>query len=93
MARIKKAANLPEHFRPFHGLRHHFAVTLASSGEYTLDMIGELLTHKDTNITRRYAKFLPEAKQKAADRAAELLITRNVDKVTNKPKSSSIMLG
>jgi len=71
--RIKKAANLPKTFRPFHGLRHHFAVTLASSGEYTLDMIGELLTHKDTKITRRYAKFLPEAKQKAADRAAELL--------------------
>ena len=58
-----------------------FAVTLASSGEYTLDMTGELLTHKDTNITKRCAKFLPEAKQKAADRAAELLITCNVDKV------------
>ena len=71
--RIKKAAKLPKNFRPFHGLRHHFAVTLASSGEYTLDMIGELLTHKDPKITRRYAKFLPEAKQKAADRAAELL--------------------
>lgn len=79
--RIKKAANLPKTFRPFHGLRHHFAVTLASSGEYTLDMIGELLTHKDTKITRRYAKFLPEAKQKAADRAAELLAMGSAAKV------------
>ena len=74
--RIKKAADLPRSFRPFHGLRHHFAVTLASSGEYTLDMIGALLTHKDTKITRRYAKFLPEAKQKAADRAVDLLLKR-----------------
>jgi integrase len=71
--RIKKAAGLPKSFRPFHGLRHHMAVMLASSGEYTLDMIGELLTHKSTAITRRYAKFLPDAKKKAADRAAELL--------------------
>jgi len=71
--RIKIAAGLPESFRPFHGLRHHMAVMLASSGEYTLDMIGELLTHKSTAITRRYAKFLPDAKKKAADRAAELL--------------------
>ncbi len=79
--RIKKAAKLPKNFRPFHGLRHHFAVTLASSGEYTLDMIGELLTHKDPKITRRYAKFLPEAKQKAADRAAELLAMGSETKV------------
>ena len=71
--RIKEAAELPKSFRPFHGLRHHFAVTLANSGEYTLDMIGELLTHKDTKVTQRYAKFLPEAKKKAANRAAELL--------------------
>jgi integrase len=70
---IKKAARLPKSFRPFHGLRHHYAVMLASSGEYTLDMIGSLLTHKSTAITRRYFKFLPNTKKKAADRAAELL--------------------
>ncbi len=74
--RIKKAAGLPRSFRPFHGLRHHMAVTLASSGEYTLDMIGELLTHKDSSVTRRYAAFLPEAKQKAAARAAEILTSQ-----------------
>jgi len=62
--RIKEAAGLPKSFRPFHGLRHHMAVMLASSGEYTLDMIGELLTHKSTAITRRYAQFLPDAKKK-----------------------------
>ena len=71
--RIKAAAKLPKLFRPFHGLRHHLAVTLASSGEYTIDMIGELLTHKNSAITKRYAKFLPDAKKRAAARASELL--------------------
>lgn len=71
--RIKEAAGLPKSFRIFHGLRHHLAVTLISSGGFTLDMVGELLTHKDTKVTRRYAKFLPDAKKQAADRAAALL--------------------
>lgn len=71
--RIKKEAGLPKRFRPFHGLRHHYAVLLASSGEFNLDQIGQLLTHKSSDITRRYAHFLPEAQQRAADRAAELV--------------------
>ena len=78
--RIKTAAGLPKNFRPFHGLRHHFAVTLASSGKFTLDMIGELLTHKDSQVTRRYAKFLPEAKRKAAEEAAGLLSAQAEEK-------------
>lgn len=76
VGRIKKKAGLPDSFRIFHGLRHHLGVTLANSGEYTLDMIGELLTHKSLAVTRRYAQFLPETKKKAADRAAELLIRK-----------------
>jgi len=71
--RIKKKAGLPASFRIFHGLRHHFGVTLANSGQFTLDMIAELLTHKDPSVTRRYAQFLPDTKQKAAERAADLL--------------------
>jgi len=71
--RIKKKAKLPANFRIFHGLRHHLGVTLANSGEYSLDMIGELLTHKSTAITRRYAQFLPETKKKASNRAAVLI--------------------
>lgn len=74
--RIKTAADLPKHFRPFHGLRHHYAVLLASSGEFNLDQIGQLLTHKSSDITRRYAHFLPEAQQRAADRAAEIIATQ-----------------
>ncbi|MCF6291291.1 MAG: site-specific integrase [Desulfobacterales bacterium] len=71
--RIKTEAALPKKFRIFHGLRHHYAVTLASSGEFTLDMIGSLLTHKSYEMTKRYAAFLPDAKKKAADQAASLL--------------------
>jgi len=78
--RIKKKANLPKSFRIFHGLRHHLGVTLANSGEYTLDMIGELLTHKSTVITKRYAQFLPETKKRAADRAADLLKAKAASK-------------
>jgi len=54
--RIKAKAGLPSKIRIFHGLRHHFAVSLANRG-VSLDMIGELLTHKNPQITRRYAKF------------------------------------
>jgi len=77
-SRIKKAAGIPSRFRIFHGLRHHFAVTLANSGEFTLDMIGELLTHKSTAMTRRYGQFLPDARKRASDKAAELLANHAV---------------
>lgn len=72
--RIKAEAKLPKHFRPFHGLRHHFAVSLANSGEVSLDMIGELLTHKSLAMTRRYGQFLPETKRKASELAASLIM-------------------
>lgn len=78
--RIKLAANLPKHFRPFHGLRHHYAVLLASSGEFNLDQIGQLLTHKSSDITRRYAHFLPEAQQRAAERATEIVVAQATPK-------------
>jgi len=71
--RIKSKAKLPAKFRIFHGLRHHFAVTLANSGEFSLDMIGQLLTHKSQDMTRRYAQFLPETMKQASNRASELL--------------------
>jgi integrase len=71
--RIKKKAELPKDFRIFHGLRHHFGVTLANSGEFSLDMIGELLTHRSLTMTKRYAQFLPGTKKAASDRAADLI--------------------
>ena len=72
--RIKAAARLPKGFRPFHGLRHNFAVALANSGKADLGLISELLTHKDTQTTRRYAKFLPETKRQASELAASLIL-------------------
>lgn len=73
VARIREAAGIPKSFRIFHGLRHHFAVTLANSGEFSLDMIGQLLTHKSAAMTKRYAQFLPDTVKNASDRAADLL--------------------
>ncbi|MGE4296493.1 MAG: tyrosine-type recombinase/integrase [Desulfovibrionaceae bacterium] len=72
--RIRKAAALPADFRLFHGLRHHYAVTLANSGHFTLDMIAELLTHKDTAMTKRYGQFLPETLKRASELASALLL-------------------
>lgn len=83
--RIKRKAALPEKFRIFHGLRHHFAVMLANSGEFSLDMIGELLTHKSASMTKRYGQFLPDTMKKASNRAAELIqnqATNNVSRVS-----------
>jgi integrase len=71
--RIKKKAKLPKGFRIFHGLRHHFGVTLANSGEFSLDMIGELLTHKSLAMTKRYSQFLPGTKKAASEKAAKLI--------------------
>ena len=72
--KIKKTAELPADFRPFHGLRHHFAVTLANSGKFTLDIISEMLTHKNADFTKKkYAQFLPESMTAAGNAAAEIL--------------------
>ena len=73
---IKAKAKLPKDFRIFHGLRHHYAVMLANSGQFTLDMIGDMLTHKSTAMTKRYAQFLPETMQKAGI-AAACILARN----------------
>ena len=44
---IKKAAGLPEEFRPFHGLRHVYASMLASSGRVDMYTLQKLMTHKN----------------------------------------------
>lgn len=77
--RIKKAAGLPTDFRPFHGLRHHFAVTLANSGHFTSDMIAEMLTHKNAAFTKKkYGQFLPESMTAAGNVAAGILLGKTV---------------
>lgn len=67
--RIKKAAGLPEDFRPLHGLRHTFASMLASSGEVDMYTLQRLLTHKSPLMTQRYAHLRDEALRKASDLA------------------------
>jgi len=69
--RIRKAAGLPENFR-FHGLRHHFASTLVSSG-IDLGVIQALLCHKDSRTTQRYSHLQPGALREAALKSGDLL--------------------
>ena len=71
--KIKAEVQLPKEFRIFHGLRHHYAVTLANSGQFTIDMIGDLLTHKSTAMTKRYGQYLPQTLQAAGAMAVTLL--------------------
>jgi integrase len=72
--RIRQAAGLPETFR-FHGLRHHFASTLVSSG-VDLCVVQALLTHKDSRTTQRYSHLKPGALMDAAQRSGDLLTPR-----------------
>lgn len=90
--KIKKAAQLPEHFRPFHGLRHHFAVTMANSGQFTLDMIATAMTHKSASFTKKkYAQFLPHTLTAISNDAANLLLNGNGSGgLDNAPKNSTL---
>jgi integrase len=76
--RIRKAAGLPENFR-FHGPRHHFASTLVSAG-YDLLVVQNLLTHKDSRTTQRYAHLAPGALKEAARKSGELLTPKRAKK-------------
>lgn len=71
--RIKKRANLPDDFRPLHGLRHAYASMLASSGKVDLFTLQNLLTHSTPGMTKRYAHLRDEALKNGAAVAAELI--------------------
>lgn len=70
---IKKKAGLPADFRPLHGLRHHYASMLASSGKVDMYVLQKLLTHKTPTMTQRYAHLRDEALKKASSLAGELV--------------------
>ena len=72
LQRIKKAADLPDDFRPLHGLRHVYASALASSGKVDMYTLQKLLTHKSPQMTQRYAHLRDEALKRAADVADEI---------------------
>ena len=71
--RVKKNAELPDNFRPLHGLRHHFASFLASSGKVDLYTLQKLLTHSSPQMTQRYAHLADEAMKRAAGVADSIL--------------------
>lgn len=82
--RVKEAAGLPKDFRPFHGLRHNFGVTLANSGKFNINEISEALTHKNIDFTKkRYAQFLPDTLTKIGNAAADVLDIKEVAVVEN----------
>jgi len=70
---IKKKAGLPTDFRPLHGLRHHYASMLASSGKVDMYVLQKLLTHKSPVMTQRYAHLRDEALKRASALAGELV--------------------
>jgi integrase len=70
---IKKKAGLPKDFRPLHGLRHHYASMLASSGKVDMYVLQKLLTHKSPTMTQRYAHLRDEALKRASNLAGELV--------------------
>lgn len=77
--RIKKAAGLPEAFRPLHGLRHVYASMLASSGQVDLFTLQKLLTHKDPKTTQRYAHLRDEALKQAANLVGSIINQNSAD--------------
>ena len=72
---IANKAGLPKNFRPLHGLRHHFASMLASSGEVDMYLIQKLMGHKDPRMTHRYAHLKDQA-IKDASQVAGNIVTR-----------------
>lgn len=81
--RVRKAAGLPEDFR-FHDLRHNFASYHASNGT-DLQVIQQLMNHRDYRTTLKYAHLSESVVNRAAIRSGELL--------TPKPKSNVIHMG
>lgn len=84
--RIKKAAGLPDDFRPLHGLRHTYASMLASSGKVDIYTLQKLMTHKTPVMTQRYAHLRDDALRQAADLAGDIIgeaMNYGQDKITS----------
>jgi integrase len=69
--RIREAAGLPN--LRFHALRHHFASTLASSGQVDIYTIQRLLTHATPAMTQRYAHLRDDTLRRAVAVAGEII--------------------
>lgn len=71
--RVRRDAGCPD--LRLHDLRHSFASAAISAG-LSLAQIGELLGHKNTQTTKRYAHLVEEAQSSAATATADLLMAR-----------------
>ncbi|MGL1862182.1 MAG: site-specific integrase [Pseudodesulfovibrio sp.] len=69
--KVRKEVSL-EKFR-FHDLRHTFASFLASSGEVDLYTLQNLLGHKSTAMTQRYAHLFDDSLRKASNVAMKIV--------------------
>lgn len=88
--RIRKAANLPEGFRPLHGLRHTYASWLASSGKVDLFTLQKLMTHGSPQMAQRYAHLADEAMKRAASVIDECLdVAANAEPA--RPQGAKVM--
>jgi integrase len=87
---IKERAGLPKDFRALHGLRHHYASMLASSGKVDMYVLQKLLTHKSPVMTQRYAHLRDEALKRASNLAGEL-VKEAITKADKEEKSDNVI--
>lgn len=71
--RVRTKAGCPD--LRMHDLRHSFASVAISAG-LSLAQIGELLGHKSTQTTKRYAHLMDEAAQAAANATADIIMAQ-----------------
>lgn len=60
-----------DYFKP-HGLRHNYISMLIAAGE-PMDVVGNLVGHKNSVTTKKYAHHRPEWLQKSTDRFGEVI--------------------
>lgn len=77
--RIRKAAGLPDSIR-FHDLRHTFGSYHAMNGT-DLQVIQQLMNHRDFRTTLKYASLAPSVVNAAAARSGELLTPKTREEV------------
>lgn len=68
--RILKEADI-SYFKP-HGLRHNYISMLIAAGE-PMDVVGNLVGHKNSVTTKKYAHHRPEWLQKSTDKFGEVI--------------------
>jgi len=76
---------LPAGFRPYHGLRHTYASTLASSGTVDLMTLQKLLTHESASMVQRYAHLATDTLHRASNVMSQVMQAAANDETTPQP--------